>query len=69
MIVNKFSIKKSFVISEGAGSCKDIYTDVLAQSSNKDVIESISKNKNLSKKARTILGFMEKFTYYDSTHN
>ena len=43
--------------------------DLLASSSNKDVREAISKKENLSKKAKTILGFMEKLTYYDKTHN
>ncbi len=41
----------------------------LAASANKEVRKAISQKKHLSKKAKIILGFMEKFTYYDETHN
>jgi len=41
----------------------------LASSADKEIRKAVSKKVNLSKKAVTILGFINKFTYYDETHN
>ena len=41
----------------------------LAQAHEKEIRKALSNKKNLTKKTVTILGFMEKFTYYEENYN
>jgi len=42
--------------------------ECLATNSDKSVRMAVSKKQHLTKRAKTFLGFMDKFSYYDETH-
>lgn len=43
--------------------------ECLALNSDKGVRKAVSKKQHLTKCAKTFLGFMDKFSYYDETHD